>query len=126
LYFLQLTLKKVLPVLMRYEKDFDTQNQAYVLGMLATGLAAVRSLGREGILVKGFDTNPKFPGFRSRYCKAEVCPDPFHQPDDLVNFLKNQVRGGSQKVVLFPTSDVFFLFVSRYRGQLAENFLFNL
>src|SRR5437899_12754183 len=104
------------------KKDLHTQLQAYVLGMFATGLAAVRSLGREGIFVKGFDTNPKLPGFRSRYCKAEVCPDPFHQPDDLVSFLNYQAREDSQKVVLFPTSDAFFLFVSRYRDSLAARF----
>jgi len=108
------------------KKDIDTQYQAYVLGMFATGLAAVRSLGREAIFVKGFDTYPKLPGFQSRYCKAAVCPDPFHQPDDLVRFLNYQAREDSQKVVLFPTSDAFFLFLSRYRDQLAAKFLLNL
>ena len=108
------------------KKDFDTQNEAYVLGLFATGLAAVRSLGREGIPVKAFDSIPKLPGFRSRYCKGEVCPDAVHEPDLLVNFLKDQVRQSSRKVVLIPTSDVAFLFISRHRAQLAEKFLFNL
>jgi len=108
------------------KKDFDAQSRAFVLGMFATGLAAVRSLGREGISVRGFDPIPRLPGFRSRYCKSEVCPDPVHQPNDLVNFLNHQVVDSSPKVVLIPTSDVAFLFISRYRDRLAEKFLFNL
>src|SRR5687768_17560543 len=105
---------------------FDTQIGAFVLGMHATGLTAVRCLGREGISVKGFDISAKAAWFRSRYCRAEVCPDPLHQPDDLVRFLNHQVRDGSQKVVLLPTSDLFFLFLSRHRAQLADKFLMSL
>jgi D-aspartate ligase len=105
---------------------FDTQTPAFVLGMSPTGLTAVRCLGREGMTVKGFDIAAKGPGFRSRYCSAEVCPDPLHQPDDLVRFLRDRAGDGSQKVVLLPTSDLFFLFLSRHRKQLADRFLMNL
>lgn len=105
---------------------FDTQTGAFVLGMHTTGLTAARCLGREGIPVKGFDVSAERPGFRSRYCSAKVCPDPLEQPDALVRFLRQQVRDGSQKVVLLPTSDVFFLFLSRHRAQLADKFLMNL
>jgi D-aspartate ligase len=105
---------------------FDTRIEAFVLGMNETGLTAARGLGREGISVKGFDIAAKRAGFRSRYCTAQVSPDPLHQPDDLVRFLRHQVRDGSQKVVLLPTSDLFFLFLSRHRAQLADKFLMNL
>jgi D-aspartate ligase len=105
---------------------FDTQIGAFVLGMAATGLTAARCLGRQGISVKGFDTSARGPAFRSRYCAADVCPDPLHQPEDLVRFLRHQVRDASQKVVLMPTSDLFFLFLSRHRAQLADKFLMNL
>jgi D-aspartate ligase len=105
----------------------DTRTEAFVLGMTATGLTAARCLGREGISVTGFDISAKGPGFRSRYCcGAEVCPDPLHQPDDLVRFLNHQARDRSQKVVLLPTSDLFFLFLSRHRAQLADKFLMSL
>ena len=53
-------------------------------------------------------------------------PDPLHQPDDLVRFLTHQVRDGPRKVVLLPTSDLFFLFLSRHRAQLADKYLMNL
>ena len=107
-------------------KASDTRVGAFVLGMNETGLTAVRCLGREGIAVKGFDVSAKRWAFRSRYCRAEVCPDPLHQPDDLVGFLTDQVGDGSQRVVLLPTSDAFFLFLSRHRARLADKFLMNL
>src|SRR5438045_918662 len=106
---------------------FDTQIEAFVLGMNETGLTAVRCLGREGIAVKGFDIGAKRAGFRSRYCKAAaVCPDPLQQPDELLRFLRDQVGDQSQKVVVLPTSDLFFLFLSRHRAQLADKFLMSL
>ena len=108
------------------KKAHDTRIEAFVLGMNETGLTAVRCLGREGISVRGFDVAAKRAGFRSRYCTAQVCPDPLHEPEDLVRFLRQRAGEGPQKVVLLPTSDLFFLFLSRHRAQLADRFLMNL
>jgi predicted ATP-grasp superfamily ATP-dependent carboligase len=106
---------------------FDTRVAAFVLGMNETGLTAIRCLGREGISVRGFDIAARRAGFRSRYCTAaQVCPDPLHQPDELVRFLRQQAGNESQKVVLLPTADLFFLFLSRHRAQLADRFLMSL
>jgi D-aspartate ligase len=127
--FAPATLPKVplAPPITRSQEPFVyTTTGAFVLGMNETGLTAVRCLGREGIAVTGFDISAKRWAFRSRYCRAEVCPDPLHQPDDLVRFLSHQVPDASQKVVLLPTSDAFFLFLSRHRAQLADKFLMSL
>ena len=107
-------------------KAFDTHVGAFVLGLNATGLTAVRCLGREGIPVKGFDVSTNRPAFRSRYCRAAVCPDPEQQPDELARFLNQQAGPDSPKRVLLPTSDAFFLFLSRHRAQLADRFLMSL
>ncbi|HEY6820400.1 MAG TPA: ATP-grasp domain-containing protein [Burkholderiales bacterium] len=105
----------------------DTRVAAFVLGMNETGLTAARCLGREGIPVTGFDIAGQRAAFRSRYCgAAHVCPDPLQQPDELARFLRRQVGEGSQKVLLFPASDLFFLFLSRYRDQLEDRFLMSL
>src|SRR5688500_6260520 len=109
-----------------HRRGFDTRTEAFVLGMNETGLTAARCLGREGIAVKGFDIAANRAGFRSRYCSGAVCPDPLHQPDDLVRFLRGQVRKGSRQIVLLPASDLFFLFLARHRAQLADKFLMNL
>ena len=107
-------------------RAFDTSAEALVLGMNETGLTAARCLGREGISVRGFDVGAGRAAFRSRYCAAAVCPDPLEQPDELVRFLTRQVGDGSQKAVLLPTSDAFFLFLSRQRARLADKFLMSL
>jgi predicted ATP-grasp superfamily ATP-dependent carboligase len=104
----------------------DTAIGAFVLGMNETGLTAARCLGRAGIGVKGFDIGAGRAGFRSRYCSAEVCPDPLQQPGELVRFLRHQARDALRKIVLLPTSDLFFLFLSRHRAQLADLFLMSL
>ena len=98
---------------------------AFVLGMNETGLTAVRCLGREGIKVHGFDVAAKRVGFRSRYCsEGAVCPDPVREADQLVQFLRS--RAGSEQAVLLPTSDLFFLFISRHRAALSDKFLMSL
>ena len=104
----------------------DTRTRAFVLGMNETGLTAVRCLAREGVAVRGFDIDAQRAGFRSRYCTAQVCPDPLHQPGELVPFLRQQAGDRPRKVVLLPTSDLFFLFLSRHRAQLADSFLMSL
>lgn len=109
-----------------HRRPIDTRIAAFVLGMNETGLTAVRCLGREGITVRGFDIAAKRVAFRSRYCRGAVCPDPLHEPGELVRFLRSKVSDGSQQVVLLPTSDLFFLFLSRQRARLADKFLMNL
>jgi predicted ATP-grasp superfamily ATP-dependent carboligase len=104
----------------------DFRFEAFVLGMNETGLTAVRCLGREGIPVRGFDIDADRAGFRSRYCTARICPDPLRAPDELIRFLRQQAGSRSQKVVVLPTSDLFFLFLSRHRAQLADRFLLSL
>jgi len=105
---------------------FDTRIAAFVLGMNETGLTAARCLGRSGISVHGFDIDTQRAGFRSRYCRAQVCPDPLEQPEDLVRFLRQRAGDGAAKVALLPTSDLFFLFLSRHRARLADKFLMSL
>lgn len=97
---------------------------AYVLSLFDTGLGAVRSLGRAGIPVIGLDSDPCMPGFKSRFCAAKLCPNPVHQPDELAQFLLEEGRRLERPGVLFPASDAFVLFLSRYRDDLTAYFRF--
>lgn len=96
-----------------------------VLSLFPTGLGAVRSLGRAGVRVAGFDSDPKMPGFVSRYCEAGVCPDPVADPEGLAAFLLDRAPAG-ERPVLFPASDAFVLFVSRHREALSGAYAFAL
>ena len=101
-------------------------NTAFILSLFDTGLGAVRSLGRLGIPVNGLDSDPSMPGFKSRFCIAKLCPDPVHQPDKLVQFLLNEGRRLQNPGIIFPATDAFVLFLSRYRDDLSKYFRFAL
>jgi D-aspartate ligase len=95
----------------------------FVLGLFDTGLAVVRALAREGIPVRGFDSQPARFGFRTRYGRPEVCPDPMAEPDALVTFLLSQAERLPVPPVLYSTSDAFVSAVSEGRDRLEKHFL---
>lgn len=99
------------------------QQTAVVLGLFDTGLGVVRSLARMGIPVLGLDSNSDLCGFASRLCRPRLCPDPIHEPDALLTYLLDD---GLVKApaVLFPATDAFFMFLSRYRQELSGRYLF--
>ena len=99
---------------------------AFVLSLFDTGLGAIRSLGRAGIPVVGLDFDPRNAGFASRYCSARRCPDPIQQPRELVHLLLTEGRRLDEPGILFPASDAFVLFCSRYRNELGRYFRFAL
>lgn len=99
------------------EKSF-----AIVLGLCPNGLGVVRSLGRMGIPVKGFDYKSGGPGFYSKYAETGLCPNPYLEPDQLCEFLLGQGKILDDKGIFFPTSDEFVLFLSRYRSELSPFF----
>lgn len=101
---------------------FKKSHSAFVLSLFDTGVGAIRSLGRAGIPVMGIDPDPTMPGFKSKFCVAKVCPNPIQQPNELVEFLVNQGKSLEQPGMVFPASDVFALFLSRYRNELASYF----
>lgn len=102
--------------------NFERNHTAFVLGLFDTGLGAIRSLGRVGIPVVGFDSDPRMPSFKSRFCSSRLCPNPLQQPEELVKFLLSVGRRLDQPGILFPASDEFVLFLSRYRKELDDYF----
>lgn len=101
------------------------KNVAVVLGMFETGLGVVRSLGRNGIKVYGFDFK-KDIAFYSRYVKAKICPHPLNEEKQFIQQLIFFGKKQHQKPVLFITSDDFLISVSRNKKELEEYFLINL
>ncbi|HOB39119.1 MAG TPA: hypothetical protein PLD09_03005 [Methanomassiliicoccaceae archaeon] len=98
--------------------------RAYILGVSTpNGLGAIRSLGREGVEVVAVDHQPDAAGLRSRYARPLIVPDPVARPEDALHALMSR-RSGREKDVLFPTSDAFVLFLSRFREQLEERYRF--
>ncbi len=83
------------------------------------GLAAIRSLGRAGIPVLALDHRASPLGFRSRYAKAVVVPDPLADEDAFIAAVAETGAPG----VVFPTHDPPLNALARHRDRL-EGFLF--
>ena len=73
----------------RIKKDYTSA----VLGLSLTGLGVIRSLGREGIDIFGFDyLKEKQDGFYSKYVKSILCPHPIYRPRELSDFLITEFK----------------------------------
>jgi predicted ATP-grasp superfamily ATP-dependent carboligase len=99
---------------------------AYVLGSSPTALGAIRSLGRLGIPVVGADFTAYGSALSSKYCRRLLTEEPAKHPQEVLETLIREQKQHSTKGVLFPASDDFVLFVSRFRDQLADFFRFAL
>jgi predicted ATP-grasp superfamily ATP-dependent carboligase len=87
------------------------------------GLAAVRSLGRAGIPVLALDHRRSALGFRSRYAKAVLCPDP-QDEDAFVSFLAELGAELGRPAPLFPTHDEPLNAIARGADRLGDRFRF--
>lgn len=89
-------------------------------GDARTCLAAVRSLGRNGIEVKvGDEERMPLAGF-SRYCRGVVrYPSPRRDPESFLAFLSSHLRKERYEVVLPVEQDMFYLF-SKHRDELGR------
>lgn len=97
---------------------------AFVLDMGSNGLGIARSLGRVGIRVIGMDFTRGAPGFASRYCQPLAAPDPVREPEKLLGALLAEARKHARDGIIFPASDTYVLFVSRFREELSQCFRF--
>jgi D-aspartate ligase len=77
------------------------------------GLAAIRSLGRAGVRVLAVDHRPSALGFRSRYAKRFVCPDPHADEARFIAFIRALGR-----IVVFPTHDEALNSIARHLPEL--------
>lgn len=100
---------------------------AIVLYMNVPGLGVTRSLGKEGVEVYGIDRYPNAVAFTSKFCKKSfVFADPITNPEKLLYQMIEMGKGLDEKAVLLPTSDYYTDFVSTFRTELSEYFLFNI
>jgi predicted ATP-grasp superfamily ATP-dependent carboligase len=101
---------------------------AFVLGLDVNGIGHIRSLGAMGIKVYGIYTekSDEALGRYSRCCVPILCS---FGKDDHLRFKEKLIsltRGIPSKPVLFATSDYFVNFISEFRNELSNYFLFNI
>ena len=78
---------------------------AVIAGAFQTGVLAVRTLKRRGVRVECFDCNPDYPGFRSVYGPAHLCPSPDREPEAWVRFMIDLAATLPARAVLISSSD---------------------
>jgi predicted ATP-grasp superfamily ATP-dependent carboligase len=97
---------------------------AVVLDLSANGIGVVRSLGRKGIKVFAFDTDPKYKNGRTRYADCSGCPHPIYEEEKLLQFLLELTKRFSGKAVLFAGADDYVGFIARNRDALSKHYYF--
>jgi len=83
-------------------------------------LAAVRSLGREGIKVTVGESTRLATAFFSKFChRAVVYPSPLLNPSEFVDFLYRQVSRNSFRMLL-PMEDETLALISKYHSDFSR------
>ena len=96
---------------------------AVIAGAYRTGVLGVRSLVRRGVRATSFDSDRRYPGFRSAYGHSHACPDPDTDPQAWLNFmieLAVQMRG---KPVLIASADQFVSAIATHSRALSEHYV---
>lgn len=107
---------------MIHKLNFDKDHICFVLSLFDTGVGIIHSLVKAGVDIIGLDYTKKMPGFKSRYCKKKFCPHPINQAEELLQFLVNIGKDLKKPGIFFPASDVFLIFLSRFRNELKSYF----
>jgi predicted ATP-grasp superfamily ATP-dependent carboligase len=88
------------------------------------GLAAIRSLGRQGLRVLALDHRPYALGFRSRYAEPRLAPDPLDDEDGFVAALRTLAEETDDALPVFPTHDEHVNAIARHGDVLGERYRF--
>jgi len=98
---------------------------AVVASVFQTGLNLMRDLEQKGVRVIGIDCNPANPGFRSRFGRSFLCPNPDSGPDEWLAFMLSLSDAMGEKPVLIAASDIFVSAIGRHAKLLSEHFIFS-
>ncbi|MFL5960652.1 MAG: hypothetical protein ACJ75G_10340 [Gaiellaceae bacterium] len=88
------------------------------------GLAAIRSLGRQGLRVLAVDHRPYALGFRSRYAEARHAPDPLDDEQGFLAALREIAEETDGVLPVFPTHDEHLNAIARHADTLGGQYRF--
>lgn len=97
-----------------------------VASVFQTGLNLMRDLLRRGVPTVGVDCHPEHEGFRSRYGKAYLCPDPDTHPNEWVAFMIDLAAGLGAKPVIIPAADQFVCAIAAHAEVLQQHYIFSM
>ena len=97
-----------------------------VASVFQTGLNLMRDLLKHGVQTVGVDCHPEHEGFRSRYGKSYLCPNPDTDPEEWVRFMVQLAATLGGKPVLIPAADEFVSAIARHAEVLQQHYLFSM
>jgi predicted ATP-grasp superfamily ATP-dependent carboligase len=98
---------------------------AVVASVFQSGLNLMRDLEQKGVRVVGVDCHPENPGFRSRYGRSLLCPNPDKEPGKWLDFMLSLSTEIGEKPVLIAAADIFVSAIGRDAQALSEHFIFS-
>jgi D-aspartate ligase len=104
----------------RAEPDWPA---AVIAGAFQTGVLGMRALVRRGVRAYCFDCHRDYPGFRSVYGRAHVCPDPDVDPRGWVDFMIRLAGTIGGKPILIPSADQFVSAIAAHADTLADHYI---
>lgn len=97
---------------------------AVIAGAWRTGVLGVRSLIRRGVRAYCFDHERTYPGFKSSYARALVCPNPDLDPEAWLSFLIELAgRLGEKKPVLIASADQYVSAIAQHEAALSDHYV---
>src|SRR5688572_32859926 len=96
---------------------------AVIAGAYQTGVLGVRSLKRRGVRAYMFDCLATYPGFKSVYGPARLCPDPDIEPQQWLDFMQALARELGARGVLVPRSAKVVTALARHCDAVRVHFL---
>jgi D-aspartate ligase len=96
---------------------------AVIAGAFQTGVLGMRALVRRGVRACCFDCHRDYPGFRSVYGRAHVCPDPDVDPRGWVDFMIRLAGTIGGKPILIPSADQFVSAIAAHADTLADHYI---
>jgi len=88
------------------------------------GLAAIRSLGRQGLRVIALDHRSYALGFRSRYAEPHLAPEPIDDEEGFIAALVALADETDDVLPIFPTHDEHLNAIARHADVLRERYRF--
>ena len=85
----------------------------------------MRDLLGRGVRTVGIDCFPEHEGFRSKYGKSYLCPNPDTNPAAWVRFMVDLARTLGSKPVIIPAADLFVSALGRHAAALSDHYIFS-
>lgn len=100
-------------------------NPVLILGLYFPGYSLLRDFSLLKIPTYGADIKRSLPGFKSKYGKKYVCPNPSIEYEKWFKWMIDFAKG-KEKIVVFCTSDRFISPLKNAYEQIKENYIFTI